>query len=285
MDDMQKFVRLPFILYGDNPYWTPPLIQEEIDTLDRTKNPVFKNAQANYFLALKEGEVVGRIAVMINWIEVKELKKKKVRFGWFDVIDDINVTAALMEKVYAIGRDNAMEFAEGPVGFSNLDKAGMLIEGFKENNTMITWYNAPYYYDHFKKLGFKDLAVWVEYEIILSSFDESPEKVKKFSDLILKRYQLKVLDFKSKKDIIPYIEEMFVLLEETYGKLQTFVPIQKHQINQYKDKYFRYIHPDFIKCIVDKNDDLIAFSITMPSFTRALRKANGKMYPFGFLHL
>ena len=102
--EMDKFVRFPFSLYKDNPFWTPPLIQEEIDTLNKDKNPVFKNALGNYFLAMKRGKIVGRVAVMINWIEVKELKKNKVRFGWFDVVDDINVTAALMQKVYSIGK-------------------------------------------------------------------------------------------------------------------------------------------------------------------------------------
>jgi len=284
-NDLKRFVDFSFKLYGQNPNWTPPIIKEEINTLDQTKNPVFKNAKAHYFLAFKDEVIVGRIAVMINWIEVKKLKKKKVRFGWFDVIDDINVTKALMDKVHAIGLENGMEFLEGPVGFSNMDKAGMLVKGFEESNTMITWYNAPYYYEHFKKLGYKDLAVWVEYEITLKSFEESPEKIKKFSELMLQRYKLKILDFKSKKQIIPYVEKMFVLLEETYGKLQTFVPIQKEQIKQYKEKYFRYIHPEFIKCITGKDDELIAFCITMPSFTKALKKANGKMFPFGFLHL
>ena len=236
-------------------------------------------------MAYKNGKIAGRIAVIINWIEVKKLKKKKVRFGWFDAIDDIKVTSALMQKVHLIGIENGMEFIEGPVGFSNMDKAGMLVEGFEESNTMITWYNAPYYYEHFKQLGYKNLAVWVEYEITLSSFDKSPEKIKKFSDLMLKRYELKNMDFKSKKQIIPYIEKMFFLLEKTYGKLQTFVPIQPEQIKHYKKKYFRYIHPEFIKCIADKNDELVAFCITMPSFTRALKKVNGKMLPFGFLHL
>jgi len=284
-NDLKRFVDFSFKLYGQNPNWTPPIIKEEINTLDQTKNPVFKNAKAHYFLAFKDEVIVGRIAVMINWIEVKKLKKKKVRFGWFDVIDDINVTKALMDKVHAIGLENGMEFLEGPVGFSNMDKAGILVKGFEESNTMITWYNAPYYYEHFKKLGYKDLAVWVEYEITLKSFEESPEKIKKFSELMLQRYKLKILDFKSKKQIIPYVEKMFVLLEETYGKLQTFVPIQKEQIKQYKEKYFRYIHPEFIKCITGKDDELIAFCITMPSFTKALKKANGKMFPFGFLHL
>jgi hypothetical protein len=282
--DLKRFVAFPYTLYSKNPYWTPPIIKEEIDTLDQSKNPVFKNAKAHYFLALKGEKIVGRVAVMINWIEIEQLKKKKVRFGWFDVIDDINVTAALMEKVHAIGIENGMEFIEGPVGFSNMDKAGMLVEGFEESNTMITWYNAPYYYQHFKQLGYQDLAVWVEYEIQLSSFDQSPEKIRRFSDMMVERYQLKILDFKSKNQIAPYVEKMFVLLEETYGKLQTFVPIQKHQIQQYKKKYFRYIHPKFIKCIADQNNELIAFCITMPSFTKALKKANGKLFPFGFLY-
>ncbi len=283
--DLRRFVDFTFTLYSQNPHWTPPIIEEEIDTLDQTKNPVFKNAKAHYFLAFKNEKIVGRIAVMINWIEVKNLKKKKVRFGWFDVVDDINITKALMKKVHAIGNENGMEFIEGPVGFSNMDKAGLLVKGFEESNTMITWYNAPYYYEHFKKLGYEDLAVWVEYEISLTSFEDSPKKIKKFSDLMLQRYKLKILDFKSKKQIIPYVEKMFVLLEETYGKLQTFVPIQKEQIKQYKKKYFRYIHPEFIKCIVDKDNELIAFCITMPSFTRALKKANGRLFPFRFLYL
>jgi len=282
--DLKRFVAFPYTLYSKNPYWTPPIIKEEIDTLDQSKNPVFKNAKAHYFLALKGEKIVGRVAVMINWIEIEQLKKKKVRFGWFDVIDDINVTAALMEKVHAIGIENGMEFIEGPVGFSNMDKAGMLVEGFEESNTMITWYNAPYYYQHFKQLGYQDLAVWVEYEIQLSSFDQSPEKIRRFSDMMVERYQLKILDFKSKNQIVPYVEKMFVLLEETYGKLQTFVPIQKHQIQLYKKKYFRYIHPKFIKCIADQNNELIAFCITMPSFTKALKKANGRLFPFGFLY-
>lgn len=284
-NDLRRFVDFAFTLYSNNPHWTPPIIEEEIDTLDQTKNPVLKNAKANYFLALKNKEIVGRIAVMINWIEVNKLKKKKVRFGWFDVVDDINVTKALMKKVHTIGNENGMEFIEGPVGFSNMDKAGLLVQGFEESNTMITWYNAPHYHEHFQKLGYEDLAVWVEYEITLSSFEESPEKIKKFSDLMIKRYELEILDFKSKKQIIPYVEKMFVLLEKTYGKLQTFVPIQKEQIKQYKEKYFRYIHPQFIKCIVDKDNELIAFCITMPSFSSALKKAKGKLFPFGFLHL
>ena len=283
--ELKKFVEFPFSLYKNNPYWTPPITQEEIDVLDTSKNPVFENAEADYYLAYKSGDIVGRIAVIINWTEVNQLERKKVRFGWFDVIDDINVTKTLLGKVKEKGIENGLNHIEGPVGFSNLDKAGMLVKGFEERNTMITLYNSPYYIEHFKQLGYKELAVWVEYEIKMYSFEDAPEKVKRFSKLILERYQLRVLEFKSRNDILPYVAQMFELLDETYGELKTFVPIQKKQINQYKEKYFKYIHPDFIKCIVDKNNKLVAFTIAMPSFSKALKKANGKMFPFGFLYL
>jgi ribosomal protein S18 acetylase RimI-like enzyme len=166
-----------------------------------------------------------------------------------------------------------------------MDKAGLLTHGFDELNTMITWYHNPYQMEHLKKLQMKKLAEWVEYRIQIFDEDKAPQKVKKFSELIMKRYKLKPLNFKSTKEVIPYIDEMFDLLNKTYNTLQTFVPIQKYQVDHYKEKYVRYIHPDFIKSVVDQNGKLIAFAITMPSFSRALKKVNGKLFPFGFLNI
>ncbi len=283
--DLKKFICFPFELYKNHPYWVGPIINEEFETLDKVNNPVFNNAIAHYFLAYKNKKIVGRIAAIINWIEIKEVKKSKIRFGWFDVVDDINVTEQLLKKVILIGKQNKLDHIEGPVGFSNMDKAGLLIEGFEELNTMITLYNSKYYSEHLKKLGYQKLAQWVEYEIKISSFDESPEKVKRFSKLIMDRYSLKLINFKSNKDIIPYVDQMFDLLGKTYDKLQTFVPIQPYQIKHYKERYLKYIHPDFIKCIADKNNNLIAFLITMPSFSKTLKKINGKLFPFGFLRI
>jgi len=284
-EDYYAFVTFPFTLYKDNPYWVPSLIQDELDTLDPSKNPVYQNAEAQFFLAYRNNTVVGRIGGMINWIEVNELKKKKLRFGWFDVIDDIEVTRCLIEAVFTFGKPYALEYVEGPVGFSNLDKAGLLTEGFEEVSTMITLYNHPYYATHLKALGFSVAAKWVEYKINIFDFESSPEKVKRFSKLILDRYKLTILNFKSKKDILPYIDEMFALLDKTYNKLQTFVPIQPYQIEHYKTKYIKYIHPDFIKCIIDESGKLIAFSITMPSFDKALQKINGKLTLWNSIHL
>ena len=284
-DELKKFVMFPHTLYKDSKYWVAPIIKEELEVLNKETNPVFNNAIAHYFLAYIDGEIVGRIAALINWIEVKDLKKKKVRFGWFDFIDDKNVSKALLEKVIGVGKKNNLEFIEGPVGFSNMDKAGMLIKGFKKKNTMITMYNYSYYQNHMKAHGYSKLAEWVEYELKIANYDDSPEKVKKFSDLILKRYNLKKLNFTSTEQIVPYVDQMFYLLGKTYDKLQTFVPIQEYQIDYYKNRFLKYINPGFIKCVADENDELVAFAITMPSFSNALKKIQGKVDLIGKLRL
>ena len=280
-----SFVKFPFKLYKGSKYWVPSFIDEELALMDKKINPVYKNADAKFFLAYKNGKIVGRIAAMINWIEVKKIKKNKVRFGWYDVVDDIEVSKLLIEEVINYGKENKLNFVEGPVGFSNLDKAGLLIKGYDELNTMITLYNYPYYSNHLERLKFKKLAQWVEYEIKVDSFENSPEKVKKFSELIKKRYSLSVINFNSSKKIIPYVDKMFNLLSKTYNQLQTFVPIQDYQIKHYKNKYFKYLNPKLIKCIVNNENELIAFVIAMPSFASALKKANGKLFPFGFIHI
>ena len=283
--DFKDFVNFPFDLYKNSKYWVPPISKEELNTMDKSKNPVFKNAEAEFFLAYKKNKIVGRIAAIVNWVEVKEQKKNKLRFGWYDVIDDLEVSKKLMDEVISFGKQRQLSFIEGPVGFSNMDKAGLLTHGFDELNTMITWYHNPYQMEHLKKLQMKKLAEWVEYRIQIFDEDKAPQKVKKFSELIMKRYKLKPLNFKSTKEVIPYIDEMFDLLNKTYNTLQTFVPIQKYQVDHYKEKYVRYIHPDFIKSVVDQKGKLIAFAITMPSFSRALKKVNGKLFPFGFLNI
>lgn len=280
---LRDFVTFPFKLYKNSPYWVPPLIKDELETLDLDKNPVSKNAEASYYLAIRDGKIAGRIAVIINHLEIKEQGKKKVRFGWFDVVDDIEVTKVLLNKVFEIGKAQNLDYAEGPVGFSNMEKAGILTKGFEELNTMITWYHHPYYAKHFEQLGFEKQATWVEYR--LSIPPSIKEKVAKFSGIVKKRYGLSVIRFKNKKEILPYVDSMFDLLNKTYNTLQTFVPIQQYQIDYYKEKYFNFIHPDYITCIKDKEGKLIAFSVVMPSFSKALKKANGKLFPLGWYHI
>ena len=225
INEYKDFVNFPFSLYKNSKYWVPPISKEELNTMDKLINPVFKNAEAEYFLAYKNNKIVGRIAAIVNWVEVKEQNKNKVRFGWYDVIDDIEVSKKLIDAVIEFGKKRKLSFIEGPVGFSNMDKAGLLTYGYDELNTMITWYHNPYQKEHLKKLKMKKLAEWVEYRIQIFDEDKAPKKVKKFSDLIMKRYNLKPLNFKSTSEVVPYFDEMFYLLNKTYNNLYFFHPI------------------------------------------------------------
>lgn len=282
--ELEDFVKFQFSLFEDNPFWVPPLINEELEVFDRDKNPVFKNAEARFFMAYKDGKPAGRVAAIINWIEVRQQQKPKVRFGWFDTIDDLEVTKALLKEVSQIGKKHDLEFMEGPVGFSNMDKAGMLVEGFDEVNTMITWYSLPHYRSHLEELGFQKANEWVEFKINVPEGGPS-EKVQRYSDIIMERNKLQVINFADKNEILEYADKMFDLINKTYSGLSTYVPIQPDQIHYYKEKYFRYLHPDFINCVADENGDLVAFAITMPSFAKGLQRARGRLLPLGWIHL
>jgi GNAT superfamily N-acetyltransferase len=281
--EMTEFVKFPFSLYKNNKYWVPPIIADELESFDKTKNPAFESAEAYFYLAYKNNEMVGRIAVIINWNEVNNQHKKKVRFGWFDVIDDIEVTKALLEKAYELGRKNNLEHVEGPMGFSNLDKVGVLTEGFEEIGTMITWYNHPYFASHLEQLGFV-----IEKEYVENAFpfaNVKPEFFSKAQTLIKKRYELTSLTFTKTKDIMPHVDKMFDLFNNSYASLSSFVAISPIQIEYFKKKYISFINPEYIIFVMDKNQNMVAFSIVMPSFSEALQKAKGKLFPFGFYHL
>jgi hypothetical protein len=281
--ELTAYIKFPFELYKNNEFWVPPIIADELDTFNKTKNPAFDNAEAYFYVAYQNNKIVGRIAAIINWEEVNNQLKKKVRFGWFDVIDDIEVTKALLEKVYELGRKNNLEYVEGPMGFSNLDKVGVLTEGFDQVGTMVTWYNHSYYPTHFEKLGYV-----MEKEFIESIFPFENVKVELFDkaqDLIKRRYQLKALNFKKTKEVMPYIDKMFDLFNTSYANLSSFVPISDVQKEYFKKKYLNFINPEYIKFVEDKDQNLVAFAIVMPSFSKALQKANGKLFPFGFYHL
>jgi GNAT superfamily N-acetyltransferase len=281
--ELTNFVTFPFELYKNNKYWVPPIIADELETFDKTKNPAFDNAEAYFYLAYKNNKIVGRIAAIINWNEVNFQQKSKVRFGWFDVIDDIEVTKALLEKVYELGVNNNLEYVEGPMGFSNLDKVGVLTYGFDEIGTMITWYNYPYYAHHFEQLEFVTEKEYLENKfpfenVKLEFFDKAQE-------LIKRRYNLKPLNFKKTKDVLPYVDKMFDLFNASYANLSSFVAISEREKEYFKKKYISFINPEYIKFVEDKDANLVAFAIVMPSFSLALQKAKGKLFPFGIFHM
>ena len=281
--DLKKFVKFPFQLYKDSNYWVPPIISQEMETFDKKKNPIFNDADASFFLAYKNDEIVGRVAAIINWLEVNNQKQKKMRFGWFDAIDDIDVTTALLEKVNEIGKSNGLDFIEGPVGFSNLDKVGVMTEGFEYLGNMITWYNYPYYAEHFKELGYKDEKLYSESRFPFSNV--KTDFFMKAQELIKKRYGLKALTFKKASDVMPYADKMFDLFNETYSSLSSFVAITDIQKEYFKKKFISFVNPEYINFVVDKEDKLVAFAIVMPSFSKALQKTKGTLFPFGFRHI
>ena len=281
--DLELFIKFPMELYKGNPYYVPPLINEEKSIWVKEENPALQYSEAAQFLAYRGKNIVGRIAVMINHKEEKELGIRKVRFGWLDVIDDIEVSKTLIDTAIEYAKSKGISKIEGPMGFTNLDKAGMLTKGFDKLATMIGIYNFDYYPKHMEQLGLVKEKEWVEFEINFP--DTLPDKVEKFSNLIAEKYELELVKFKSKKDILPLVEPMFKLLDDTYKHLSTYTPITQEQIKHYKEKYFKFIDKDYIVCIKDKYGSLISFAITMPSYSKALQKAKGKLFPFGWWHL
>ena len=281
--DLELFIKFPMELYKGNPYYVPPLINEEKSIWMKEENPALQYSEAAQFLAYKGENIVGRIAVMINHKEEKELGIRKVRFGWLDFIDDIEVSKSLINTAIEYAKSKGVSKIEGPMGFTNLDKAGMLTKGFDKLATMIGIYNFDYYPKHMELLGLVKEKEWVEFEINFP--DTLPDKVEKFSRLIAEKYELELVKFKAKKDILPLVDSMFKLLDDTYKNLSTYTPITEEQIKHYKEKYFKFIDKDYIVCIKDKSGSLISFAITMPSYSKALQKAKGKLFPFGWWHL
>ena len=281
--ELKAFVTFPFSLYKDSKYWVPPIISQELATFNEKENPIFKDAEATFFLAYKDGKIVGRVAAIINWLEVKKQDQKKMRFGWFDFIDDLEVSKALLEEVNAIGKTNNLEFSEGPVGFSNLDKVGVMTEGFDQISNMITWYNHPYYSKHYEALGYNIEKSYSESKFSFKNV--KPEFFKKAQELIKRRYKLKALKLNTTAEVMPYADKMFDLFNESYSSLASFVEITDIQKTYFKKKFISFVNPEYIKFVVDENDKMIAFAIVMPRFAKALQEMKGKLFPFGFLKL
>ena len=236
--DLKRFVTFPFSLYKNNKYWVPPIINDELESFDKEKNPVFKDAEAWFFLAMDGDKIVGRVAAIVNHLEVDQQNVKKMRFGWFDFIDDQNVSKALLDKVAEIGNQHQLEFMEGPVGFSNLDKVGVMTEGFDSIAPMITWYNHPYYVNHYKNHGYS-----IEKEYSESKFpfkNVKPETFKKAQELIKRRYKLRALKFTKTEEVMPYADKMFDLFNESYASLSSFVEITDIQKEYFKKKFISF---------------------------------------------
>ncbi|MBU1299770.1 MAG: hypothetical protein KJ963_03845 [Bacteroidetes bacterium] len=280
--DLKKFIRFPFDLYKNNPYWIPPMIHSELQTFQPKKNPAFDYCDAKYWLAYRENIIVGRIVGIINHRSIEIWKKKNARFGWIDFIDDFEVSKILLETVENWAKSKGMEAVHGPLGFTDMDHEGMLIEGFNELGTLATIYNHTYYPIHMESHGYVKDADWMEYEVKVPT--SIPEKAEKIAQIVLERKKIKVLKFKKSKDLLPYAHKLFKVLNESFVNLYSFVSLTDKQINLYVKQYFPNIVPDFVKVLIDEKDEVAGFVIAMPSLSRAMQKTKGRMLPFGFIH-
>jgi GNAT superfamily N-acetyltransferase len=282
--ELKKFIRFNYEMYKDNPYSVPDLYSDMVNTLTR-KNAAFEFCEASYFLAYNErGQIVGRVAAIINNRANERWGKKDVRFGWIDFIDDIEVSKALLQTVEAWGKERGMTHIQGPLGFTDFDAEGMLVEGFDQLSTMATIYNYPYYPKHMEQLGYAKDADWVEFKIYVP--DAIPEKHKRISDIIQKKYNLKIKKYTSSKKIAAdYGQQIFELMNEAYSPLYGYSPLSAGQIKQYVDMYLPIVDLRMVTLITDQEDKLVAVGISMPSLAEALQKAHGKLFPLGWYHL
>ncbi len=281
--DLKRFVDFPYRLYRASEYWVPPLRFDELNTLDKEKNPAFDYCEASYWLAWQDDEVVGRIAGIINHEYIAKWQNKYARFGWLDFINDDGVLKALLETVEAWARDLGMTAIQGPLGFTDFDPEGMLVDGFEIMGTMSTIYNHEYYPPCLEKYMYKKDAEWIEYEIAIPA--SVPLKMKSAGEAIKSRYHLHMLEVSSTKEIRPYARQLFELLNQTYKDLYGVVTLSQKQIDAYTKQYFSFIDKDYVSIVLDADNKMVAFAITMPSLSLALRKAGGSLFPFGFFYL
>ena len=286
--DLKRFIEFHYDLYKGNPYDVPNLYSDEVNTLSKNKNAAFDFCEAEYYLALKEGKIVGRVAAIINHKANEKWKKKDVRFGWIDFIDDIEVSRALFKAVEEYGRKKGMDDIVGPLGFTDMDPEGMLTWGFDKLGTMATIYNYEYYPQHMEKLGgWEKDNDYVEYYLVVP--EKSPEKYTKIAEMVEKRYNLHVRKL-TKKDIFQggYGKKLFDLINLTYSDLYGFSELTDRQIDQYVKMYFPLADLDLVTVIEDGNKDnqLAGLGITIPSLSHALQKCRrGRLFPFGWWHL
>lgn len=281
--ELKTFIRFNYELYKENPYSVPDLYDDMLNTFSRDKNAAFEFCEADYFLAYKDGKLVGRIAAILNNRANDTWGKKEVRFGWVDFVNDMEVSDALFKAVEAWGKERGMTEMVGPLGFTDFDAEGMLVEGFEQLGTMATIYNFPYYPQHMEKLGFEKEADWVEFKIYIP--DAIPDKHKRISEIIMRKYGLKIVKCQSTKDINKYGQAIFDLMNEAYSKLYGYSALSPKQIQQYIKMFLPILDLRMVTLVTDAEDNVIAVGISMPSLSEALQKGKGRLLPFGWYHL
>ena len=282
--DLKIFVRFANRMYKGNPYYVPSMPFDDMGTFDPKENGAYDFSEAELYLAYKEGKLVGRVAAIINTKANKAWNVQQVRFGWIDFIDDMEVSSALLDAVTKFGKSRGMTQVVGPLGFTDFDPEGMLVEGYDRISTMALIYNHPYYPEHLKKLGFVKETGWIENRITIP--EELPEKFNRVIELMNQKYELtvkKLTTSQIKKE--GYGRKFFKLINETYNVLYGFSLLSDRQIDKYVSLYLSFIDARMLTFVEDKDGNLIAAAASMPSIAQALQKCRGEIFPFGWWHL
>jgi GNAT superfamily N-acetyltransferase len=280
---LKQFVCFAHKLYKNHPYWVPSLLSGEMSTLSPKSNPAFEHCDTLFLMAFEGERMVGRIAGIINHHYLEQWNKKDARFCWFDTIDDPEVSRSLFERIERWAADKGMERVVGPMGFTTFERQGILISGFEELPTFAGCYNFPYYSEHLKLLGFEREIQYVEYELVVPK--EVPAKIVNISKLIQERYGLRILEAKKTRDMLPYASQVFRVINASYKPLYGFTVLSEKQIAYFVKRFFSFIRPDFVSAVLDQQDQVLGFQISMPSLSKALQKARGKLFPFGWYYL
>ncbi len=281
--DQNRFFTFPLHLYKDHACFVPSLIFDEKWNFSIKKNPAYRHVETESFLALQDGKVVGRIAGLINHKLNSEKQQKFLRFHRFDVIDDIEVTAKLVEAVESWGKSKGMDTLIGPIGFSDLDKEGLLVEGFDEPGMFITLYNYPYYAEHLDQLGFVKEVDWLEYRITVP--ETMDPRIQRVSELAAKRYGFILRTFKKKREVIPYVRKAFVLYNEAFANLYGFYPLTDDQVEMTIRQFISLVTLEYLFIVTNKEDEVIGFGLLVPSLADAVRKSRGRLFPLGWWHI
>ena len=283
--ELKRFIRLNYEMYKDNAFAVPDLYEDMLKTFSRDKNPAFEFCEADYFLAYKEGRLVGRVAAIINRRANATWQKQTVRFGWIDFVDDEDVSRALIDTVAAWGRERGMTEMEGPLGFTDMDAEGMLTEGFDQLSTMATIYNYPYYPQHMERLGLTKAMDWIEMKLMVPP--QVPDKYVRIAEIVKQKYNLHVHKLKSVREIkrTGIGQRIFDLINESYAPLFGYSQMTQAQIAQYVKEYLPILDLSLVTLIENEQDELVGVGISMASLSTALQRAKGKMFPLGWWHL
>lgn len=282
--NLKAFTKFQTDLYDGNPWYVPPLISDDVQTLSPSLNPAHDFCDQVLYMAYRDGKVVGRIAGIINRQVNEKERERTARFGFIDFVDDPEVSAALLGAVEKWSRDKGMNKLIGPLGFTDLDHEGMLVEGFDELSTMATIYNYPYYPEHMERLGYRKESDWIEF--LMEVPESIPDRFNRIADIVKRKFELRVLKYKSRKRVKKeYGHALFHLINESYKDLYQYSMLTERQVDYYIDQYLDLLNLDLLTLVVDRNDRLVAVGISMPSMSRALQKSRGRMLPLGWWHL